>query len=83
MARTYCTTNNSHGNPVNAMNATFTHLRGWNVGVYITYVPERDGDSFRIFTTGGSHNPDTRQHIGTIRLDEEGRPTFYFHMEDE
>lgn len=80
-ARTYCTTVNSHGNPVNAMAATFAHLRGWNVGVQVEFAPEDGEDTFRIFTTGGSNNPGTRQHIGTVRL-EDGHPVFYFQMED-
>ncbi len=83
MARTYCTTNNSRGNPVNAMSATLAHLRGWDVGVMITFAPENGQDAFRIFTTGGSNRPGAQQHIGTVRLDGEGRPTFYFHMEDD
>lgn len=83
MARTYCTTNNSRGTTISGMSATFAHLRGWDVGVHVTYAPEDGHDAFRIFTTGGSNDRHRQQHIGTVRLDEEGRPTFYFHMDDE
>ena len=56
MARTYLTTNNYRGNPVTAMSPTFVHFRGWNAGVYVAAILEKDKpDRFAVYMSTGSN----------------------------
>lgn len=65
MAKTYVTTNNSHGKEVRAANPRHVHIRGWDAGVYVT--TNEDGTVFNIYATRGSHN-DLPVLIGYLTL---------------
>jgi hypothetical protein len=44
------------------------HVRGWNDGIRVTaYIDATGYEVFEIHTTGGSDNPDVREHIATVK----------------
>lgn len=73
MARTYLTTNNSRGNPVTAMSPTFVHFRGWDAGVYVQAILNKNQpDRFLIFMSGGSNGFGSGTLLGTVTDTENG-----------
>jgi len=42
------------------------HARGWNVGVYVICEAEGDKDVIKVYRTGGSNNPDSRELIAVV-----------------
>ena len=73
MARTYLTTNNSRGNPVTAMSPDYVHIRGWDAGVYVQAVLNKNQpDQFRIFMSKGSNGYGPGVLLGTITDTPEG-----------
>jgi len=51
------------------------HVRGWDVGVMVSAREERDGDTIRIYGTGGSNGATPTFEIGTVRIID-GAPVF-------
>lgn len=71
MARTYLSGNNSRGSEVTGMNATFSHLRGWNAGVRVQWRPDTSGDInrdvFSVYMTAGSNGEGPDVLLGQVR----------------
>lgn len=61
----------------NQMSGIRVEARGWNLGVRVTGTAILDEDEFGIYVTGGSHGGKGVKRIGTVRLDEDGTPTFF------
>lgn len=73
MSRTYLSGNNSRGSIVTGMNATFSHLRGWNAGVWVDFAPEGDTtDTFLVYMTNGSRGDGREVLLGTVRQTPDG-----------
>lgn len=73
MSRTYLSGNNSRGNTVTGMNATYSHLRGWNAGVRVQFAPgDKDEDSFAVYMTHGSNAREYGIYLGTVRHTPDG-----------
>jgi hypothetical protein len=50
------------------MNATYSHLRGWNAGVKVEFEPgEHDEDTFTVYMTSGSNGRGKLIKLGTVR----------------
>lgn len=42
------------------------HAQGWNVGVSVICEAEGDKDIIKVYRTGGSNNPDSRELIAVV-----------------
>jgi hypothetical protein len=72
MSRTYLSGNNSRGHEVTGMNATYSHLRGWNAGVKAEFINGEHGeDTFAVFMTSGSRGGRLIR-LGTVRETPDG-----------
>lgn len=72
MARTYLSGNNSRGGRVTGMNATYSHLRGWDSGVYVHFEPDGDADRFAVRMTGGSNGSHEETPLGFVTSTPDG-----------
>ncbi len=69
MARFYGEIQGSRGNVTRIgtpQSGIWSHIRGWNVGVYVNCYSDGDKDIIEIYETGGSHKADNRKLIKRI-----------------
>lgn len=52
------------------------HVRGWNLGVRVTGHDKDGQDAFEVYATGGSNASHASEHLGTVVVGSDGRPTF-------
>jgi hypothetical protein len=53
------------------------HVRGWQCGVRIVGRADDTADVFDVWQTSGSSDDGRTLLLGSVRLDDDGRPTFY------